>query len=641
MSQPLRVLIVEDSEDDALLLVRRLQKAGYELNWERVDSPEDMRSALDLKTWDLVITDYVMPGFNALEALEILNQKGLDIPRIVVSGTIGEETAVATMRAGASDYLMKDNLQRLIPAIERELRDAEIRKERRRAQEALRESEERYRSLVENVDIGVTLIDPDHHIIMTNTAQSRMFEKPAGELVGKKCFREFAGRETVCPHCPGNRVTVSAEPTEIEIETTRRDGSALSLRMRTLHSLGEDGSTIGFIKVVENVTERKSLEEQLRQAAKMEAIGRLAGGVAHDFNNLLTAMIGYSNLLLQQMPENGSNREKVVQINRAATRAADLTRQLLAFSRKQVLDARVLDLNSVVGDFEKILRRLLGEDVELVAKFEPSLGSVRADRSQIEQILMNLAVNARDAMPQGGKMILETSNTKLGEDHARTLADVRAGEYVLVSVADTGTGMSPEIRSRIFDPFFTTKEDSKGTGLGLSTVYGIVKQHQGHISVHSEIGKGTIFKVYLPRIQEDPQVETEAPAIERESRGSETVLVVEDDDIVRRLACEVLEMLGYTVLSACDPEGALRASREHDAPIHLLLTDVVMPQMDGATLFCRLHPDRPDMRVLYVSGYTRDSIVNHRVLRHGVNFLQKPFTVERLAGKVRDVLDSP
>jgi two-component system, cell cycle sensor histidine kinase and response regulator CckA len=640
MSQSLRVLIVEDSEDDALLLVRRLQKSGYELKWERVDSPEAMRSALDLNTWDLVITDYVMPGFNALEALEILNEKGLDIPRIVVSGTIGEETAVATMRAGASDYLMKDNLQRLIPAIERELRDAEIRKERRRAQEALRESEQRYRSLVENVDIGVTLIDPDHTIVMTNTAQSRMFEKPVGNLVGKKCFREFERRETVCPHCPGNRPAVSTEPTEIEIEKIRPDGNALSLRMRTLQSLGEDGSTIGFIKVVENVTERKSLEEQLRQAAKMEAIGRLAGGVAHDFNNLLTAMIGYSNLLLQQMPEKGSNREKVVQINRAATRAADLTRQLLAFSRKQVLDARVLDLNSVVGDFEKMLRRLLGEDVELVAKFEPSLGSVRADRSQIEQILMNLAVNARDAMPQGGKMMLETANTMVGDDLARTLADVRAGEYVVFSVADTGTGMSPEIKSRIFDPFFTTKEEGKGTGLGLSTVYGIVKQHQGHISLRSETGTGTIFKVYLPRIQEEPQAEAEAPVIEREARGSETVLVVEDDDIVRRLACEVLEMLGYTVLSACDPEGALRISREHDAPIHLLLTDVVMPQMDGATLFCRLHPDRPDMRVLYVSGYTRDSIVNHRVVRHGVNFLQKPFTVERLAGKVRDVLDA-
>jgi CheY-like chemotaxis protein len=371
----------------------------------------------------------------------------------------------------------------------------------------------------------------------------------------------------------------------------------------------------------------------------MEAIGRLAGGVAHDFNNILTAMMGYSNLLLQEIPQEHVHHERVLQISRAAERAAALTRQLLAFGRKQMLDVRVLDLNGVVADLEKILKRLIGEDIELVTIMDPCLGRVHADPSQIEQILMNLAVNARDAMPHGGNLTMGTANAYLDTEYTRTHPEVSPGPYVLLTVSDTGCGMDKETVCRIFDPFFTTKEKGVGTGLGLSTVYGIAKQHQGHIEVYSEPGRGTTFKVYLPRVHEPLEVELKSPAFREERSGTETVLVVEDDEIVRGLACEVLEMLGYTVLKAADPMEALDICLQHAGTIDLLLTDVVLPQMDGRSLFNRVSPMHPETKVLYISGYTEDFVVRHGVLDRGVHFLQKPFTLNSLACKVRGVLE--
>ncbi len=639
MSKTLRVLIVEDSEDDTLLLIRQLRRGGYQPEFRRVETDAAMREALVQQSWDVVISDYAMPQFSAVGALSVLTNMELDVPCLVVSGTIGEETAVSIMKAGANDYIMKDNLRRLVPAIERELRDAEIRKERRRTAEALRESEERYRSLVDNIDIGVTLVDSRFKVIMTNAAQSRRFSKHVDEIVGKKCYDAFFDSTSTCAYCPAGRAMRDGQPAEVEVERLVGDGKTRNLRIKAFPTFGKDGVITGCIEVVEDITTRARMEEQLRQAAQLEAIGRLAGGVAHDFNNLLTAILGYAGVLLQRMPKNNSDREKVFQISGAAERAAELTRQLLAFSRKQVLSMRPLDLNPVIADFEKILRRLLGVDIELMTIFDPSLGQVMADANQIEQILLNLAVNARDAMPQGGKLTMETANVALDEKCALTHPDVEPGQYVMFSVADTGIGMDAATRSNIFDPFFTTKELGKGTGLGLSTVYGIVKQHKGHVSVSSEPGGGSVFKVYLPSLAQPVEPASEIAVAGGQRRGNETVLVVEDEEVVRSLACELLELLGYSVLQAAHPVEAIRLSQDYGDPIHLLLTDVVLPKMDGTRLFSAIKEFRPQIKVLYVSGYTRDSIVDHGVLKPGVHFLAKPFTLDSLASKVREILD--
>jgi PAS domain S-box-containing protein len=385
--------------------------------------------------------------------------------------------------------------------------------------------------------------------------------------------------------------------------------------------------------------EREALQEQLRQSQKMEAIGRLAGGVAHDFNNLLTVIKGYSQLSLAEIKEDDPLRENIEEIRKATDRAADLTRQLLAFSRRQVMEMSVLDVNEHLQSLDKMLRRLIGEDIQLVSIPAEDLGRVRADPGQVEQLIMNLAVNARDAMPNGGKLTIETANVDLDQAYARAHVAVTPGRYVMISVSDTGVGMTPEVRDRVFEPFFTTKEKGKGTGLGLSTVYGIVKQSNGNIWVYSEPGNGTTFKIYLPRLDE-PLEELRKKVVDGElPRGSETIFIVEDEKEVLTLAGRLLKRQGYHVLEASNGEEALKVCKERKEPIHLLLTDVVMPQMSGRQLAEQLKQVCQDFKVLYMSGYTDNAITHHGVLERGMNYLQKPFTVEGLARKVREVLN--
>ncbi len=392
-----------------------------------------------------------------------------------------------------------------------------------------------------------------------------------------------------------------------------------------------------FAEHVRAEQKAKSLEEQLRQSQKMEAIGRLAGGVAHDFNNLLTVIKGYSELSLMELKEGDPLRRNIEEIQRSSDRAANLTRQLLAFSRRQILEMKVLDLNSIIGDVDEMLHRIIGEDIELVTLLAGDLGRVKTDRGEIEQVIMNLAVNARDAMSSGGILTIETAKVILDDEYVRTHIDVKPGEYVMLSVSDTGYGMTPEVRERIFEPFFTTKE--KGTGLGLSTVYGIVKQSGGNISVHSEPGNGTTFKTYLPRVDEPLEELGESPRFEGIPRGNETILIVEDDEAVRKLAVRVLEKQGYTVLEAHQEYEAFNFCEERKEPVHLILTDVIMPRMNGRQLIESLKEVRQDFKVLYMSGYTDNAIVHHGVLEMGVDFIRKPFTFEGLAKKVREVLD--
>nr|MBA3321444.1 response regulator [Pyrinomonadaceae bacterium] len=431
-------------------------------------------------------------------------------------------------------------------------------------------------------------------------------------------------------------------------------GSYRYLESNAAPVLNVDGELTGYRGTDRDVTDRiraqQALiekEEQLRQAQKMEAIGQLAGGVAHDFNNLLTAILGYSELLLRELPPDAApSRHKVEEIKHAGERAATLTRQLLAFSRKQMLQPKVLNPNVVALGVEKMLRRLLGEHLELRLKLEPAVGLIKADPGQLEQVVINLSINARDAMPEGGKLLVETRNVELDEHYAGRRADVvRPGRYVMLAVSDTGTGIEPQIQERIFDPFFTTKEQGKGTGLGLSTVYGIVKQSEGHLWVYSEPGRGTTFKVYLPRVDEPADLAaagaTTVPAAAVPG-GAETVLLVEDEEIVRELTREMLELIGYRVVAAADGAEALEIARRQPANWPgLLLTDVVMTRMSGRELSGRLRAFHPQVKTLFMSGYTEAAIVQHGVIDSDIAFLPKPFTLDDLARKLREVIDAP
>jgi signal transduction histidine kinase/ActR/RegA family two-component response regulator len=402
----------------------------------------------------------------------------------------------------------------------------------------------------------------------------------------------------------------------------------------------DEGGLKAIVGTIRDITERKNLEEQLQQAMKMEAIGRLAGGVAHDFNNLLSVILTYSRIMLENKEINDSMRADLKEIGTAGERASSLTRQLLAFSRKQVLQPELLDLKDVITNMHKMLGRLIGEDIELTTILKESMGQVKADPGQIEQVIMNLAVNARDAMPRGGKLTVEIADAALDEEYAGRHAEVDPGPYVMLAVSDTGHGMDAETKSKIFDPFFTTKEKGKGTGLGLATVYGIVKQSGGNVVAYSEPGKGTTFKIYLPRVEEGAYETGKKKILEGESlRGSETVLVVEDDESVRSLVCRLLQEAGYTVLKAADGAEALKINEQHPETIHLMVTDVVMPGMGGRKLAERLGPLRPEMKILYMSGYTDNAIVHHGALDPGTAFLQKPITKENLLLKTREALE--
>jgi PAS domain S-box-containing protein len=394
----------------------------------------------------------------------------------------------------------------------------------------------------------------------------------------------------------------------------------------------------GAIENVRLLEQERERAAQLQQSQKMEAVGRLAGGVAHDFNNLLTAITGYSDLSLRRLDPDAPLRRNIEEIKRAATRAADLTHQLLAFSRKQVLQPRVVDLNVVISNMEKMLRRVIGEDIELLFELTPSVGRIKADPGQLEQVLMNLAVNARDAMLGGGKLTIQTANIYVDDEYARQHVAVVPGRYVVLAVSDNGCGMDAATRAQIFEPFFTTKEQGKGTGLGLSTVYGIVKQSRGNIWVYSEVEQGTTFKIYLPRVEEEAEPIRAHESAKTLVGGTETILLVEDDDMVRAISRTILRQAGYTVLEAADGEGALRICREHEGMIHLVLTDVVMPRMSGRATADQLRQLQPNLCVLFMSGYTEEAIVHHGVLHEGVNFMEKPFTPDTLTRKVREVL---
>ncbi|HVH11056.1 MAG TPA: response regulator [Gemmatimonadales bacterium] len=635
---PLRLLLVEDSDDDARLVVRELTRAGFEPAFQRVDTAADLRAALDRQLWDLVVGDFSMPQFGGLAALALVRERGLDVPFIIVSGTIGEERAVAAMKAGASDYVPKDNLGRLVPVVQRELREAAGRRERARAEAALRATEASFSALVEHAPIGIYRSTPAGKILSANHALARIlgYGSPA-DVCALEMARDVYADPAERQRLLDRDVLSDREYDQVETTWKRKDGQRLTVVLYARAVRDEAGQIEYYETFVQDITEQRQLEGQVLHAQKMEAIGRLAGGVAHDFNNLLTVILSYSDMLLEDLAEDAASRPDIDEIRKAAVSASSLTRQLLAFSRQQVLQPVALDVNAVVAGTEKLLRRLVGEDVRLDTALTPELGIVKVDPGQLEQIIMNLAVNARDAMPRGGRLTIETGNVEMDEAYVRGHPLAHPGRYVMLAVTDTGTGMDAATQARIFEPFFTTKEAGKGTGLGLATVYGIVKQSGGSIWVYSEVGHGTTFKIYLPRV--DAPLAPAAAALPEVVGGTETVLLVEDVSAVRAVAREMLERQGYTVLEAADARAAHRFAHEHPGTIHLLLTDVVMPDVSGRELADQLVPIRPQMKVLFMSGYTDDAVVRHGILGEGIAYLQKPLTPKTLARKVREVLN--
>jgi PAS domain S-box-containing protein len=509
---------------------------------------------------------------------------------------------------------------------------------RKQAEAALRASEERYRLITENTSDLIAVLDSQSRVIYLSPSHRQALGVDPDTLVGTRWMDQIH---------PDDRAFVN-----LLWEKLLTDGMA-SATFRHRHADGswrwlESSATVTtsqkppyIVTVARDVTERKRLEAQFQQAQKMEGIGRLAGGVAHDFNNLLTVMTGYGEMAREMLPTADPVREDLDELLKAAERATDLTRQLLAFARKQAIEPRVLNLNDLILDTGRLLRRLIGEDIELVTHPAPDLGLVRVDPGQIEQVLVNLAINARDAMPGGGKLTIETRNAALDDLYAQQRLETSAGAYVLLAISDTGVGMDAEVQSHLFEPFFTTKAAGKGTGLGLATCYGIVKQHGGAIGVYSEVDQGTTFKIYLPRAVAPLRDSPRREGVEGLPRGAETVLLVEDEVSVRALAARVLRAQGYTVLEAADGDEALALARElGGATIDLLLTDVIMPQTGGRALADRLVALLPSVKVLYMSGYTDDAIVHHGRLEPGIAFLHKPFSPAGLARKVREVLDA-
>ncbi len=758
-------LLLESNPDDVQLLIPKLEGLGTDVEIDVSRNEAEFRSLLQKKAYSLIIADYDIPGWTGLDAIRYVRSSSILTPFVLVTGSLGDDLAVECIKAGASDYLLKDNLDRLPLVAQRVVDEQHLECERKRAaddlkhseeqyrllfdsnphpmwvfdaetlqflavndtavmnygysraeflsmkitdirppddvakllehyeevrncpasfltrwkhrkrdgtvfdveitasaltfhdrparlvlahdvsdrikaESALRESTQRYRAIVEGSPLGIFQSDWDGHMLMANPALVNILGyEDRNEVLSLNLATDIYidpnERKSNIESC----ALACGDPVHFESQWKRKDGRPITVHLCGRGAPNREGRAY-FEVFVEDITEHRSLERQFRHAQKMEAVGRLAGGVAHDFNNLLTVITSFAQLL----PEFSSDPEKVKsyarQIHNAGNRAAAVTRQLLAFSRKQVQDLQRIDLNHLITDFCRLLPRVIGEDIEVSTRLAKEPCLIDADRGQIEQVIMNLAVNARDAMPRGGKLEIETAITELDEQYGwRHEAHVPSGFYVTLVISDTGCGMTPDTQARIFEPFYTTKAAGEGTGLGLATVYGIVKQSNGYIWVYSEIQKGATFKIYLPRAigkASSHDAEKERDVV---SHGNETILLTEDEDLLRAANREFLEARGYKVLLATGAEEALQICARHSGEIHLLLTDVIMPGMSGPDLANQVLQLRPGVRVLYVSGYT-DTMIDPRVKSEGAGFLEKPYSLEVLERKVRSLLDS-
>jgi PAS domain S-box-containing protein len=581
----------------------------------------------------LLATPEVFEELRARGEVELMGSPSLDwmgVPLRAGNQTFG----VLVVQSYHEDVRFGERDKEILTFVSQQLASAI---DHKRHEEALRHSEARYRSLVQSAVYGIYRASIEGKFLDVNPALIHMLGYDSAEEVVKldpqrEVFLEPAAHAHLMQEFQRTGKLDSAE-----VRWKRKDGTPITVRLSGRSAAAVDECDAALEIIAEDITERRALEDQFRQAQKMEAVGRLAGGVAHDFNNLLMVVSGYTEVMLEELGEENPLLPKVQAIQQAADRATTLTRQLLAFSRKQLLELKVVDVNAIVADMERLLRPLIGENIDLTTRLTPNVGHTRADAGQLEQVIMNLVVNAKDAMPTGGRILLQTSQEEL-DAVRREHSLIQPGSYILLSVSDTGAGMDKETQSRIFEPFFTTKEKGKGTGLGLSTVYGIVKQSGGYIFAHSETGSGTTFRIYLPRVADPPGQPGVTKHAQAPTGGSETVLLVEDEESVRELVRETLQSKGYTVMEASDGINGMKVAETFDGKIDILITDVVMPGMSGRELAQRVAASRPSIKVLYLSGYTEDAIIHEGVLDPGTAFLQKPFTLQALARKVRDVL---
>jgi PAS domain S-box-containing protein len=640
-----RVLLIEDDPRGSRLVREMLGAArGASFVVEHTLALAPGLEHLGRGGIDVVLLDLGLPDSDGLETFDRVHQAAPGVPIVVLSHVDDEAPAMEAARRGAQDYLVKGRMDAY--ALARAVRYAI---ERARAEAALRESQQASKLLATAVEQGAEAIyitDLDGTIQYVNPSFERITGYSRQDAVGHRPRILNSGKQDGGFYREMWETLARGDVWSGHLINRRKDGTLYRQEATISPVRDASGAIVSYVCAARDVTRERELEDQLRQSQKMEAVGQLAGGVAHDFNNLLTAIMGNSELLLARMDDDDPRRADLDEIRKAGARAASLTRQLLAFSRRQVLEPVFLDLNSVVESVAKMIERVIGEHVELVTVLDPDLGQVHADPGQIEHVIINLAVNARDAMPEGGRLLIETTNADLDEEYVSAHTPVQPGPYVMLAISDTGSGMDEATRARVFEPFFTTKESGKGTGLGLSTVYGIVKQSNGYIWVYSEAGQGTTFKIYLPRVEDVEAVvrpKTRGAAERRglERDGKETVLVVEDDDAVRGVVRRALEGCGYTVVAARDAAEATRLAGEYAGPIDFLITDLIMPETSGRDLARRVAELRPEVRVLYMSGYSDNVVLRQGMLSPGMQFLAKPFTQESLLDKVREILDAP
>jgi hypothetical protein len=649
LNAPLVILHLEDDPDFSELVRSLIDKEGITAELVVVSTRAQYEEALKQQKFDIILADYLLPGYTGIEALLFFRQTCRETPFLLISGTIGEEAAIESLRSGATDYVLKQWPERLIPALRRAVQEATERRHRREAETELHRREKYFRALTENTLDILTILDREGVYLYNSPSLKRVLGYEPRELAGHNAFPLIHPDDLKKTQQAFSEAIRHPDQTvRLEFRFLHQDGSWRHLEAVGQSHLG-DAEIGGVVLNSRDVSDRKmaedgmrDLEDQLRHSQKMEAIGRLAGGVAHDFNNILTVIHGHASLLLQNARLVGPFARSAQQITEAADRAAGLTRKLLTFSKRQLMQPRPLNLSELVNHMTDMLGRILGEDVALQVNDSPRPAFIEADSSMIEQVLLNLAVNARDAMPQGGALTISISIVEITGPEPPRRSDVPAGEFVCLTVSDRGCGIAPQNMSRIFEPFFTTKEVGKGTGLGLATVYGIVKQHQGWIEVESQINQGATFKVFLP-YRHTTESTADAPESEDATPrgGSETIMVVEDETPVRELVCDLLAAYGYNVLPAASGPKALELWQNHRAKVDLVLTDLVMPDhINGRQLAEKFWADRPALKVIFTSGYSAEVVGKDFVLQPGIHYLQKPYPPNALALKIRECLDS-
>jgi len=636
-SAAMQLLLVGDDDDFSYLRGLLCGSGDGRVDLDHAHSTSEALARLDPTTYDLLLCEYQSGDGAALRLLHELRQKHRGAPVIFLSDHMDNTAVDAVLKTGAGKFAQTSRIDR--PAATGAIRHAldEYGKERQRqkTEDTLRKL---WRAVEQSADL-VMITDREGVIEYVNPAFEALTGYSPGELMGQTPRVLKSGQQAAELYKDLWQTILAGNVFRCTMVNRKKSGDIFVAEKTVTPLRDNDGRITHFVSNDRDITDRRRMENQLQQGQKMDAIGKLAGGVAHDFNNLLMVISSYAELMLDSLAPQHPLRRNVDEIQKASRRAADLTRQLLAFGRKQMQTLQLLDLNLIIEDINKMLPRLIGEDIELVFVPGKKLGRVKADPVQIEQILMNLVANARDAMPKGGKLVIETASIRLDEPYVQEHSIVPPGEYVLLTVTDSGTGIAPEHLLHIFEPFYTTKEEGKGTGLGLATVYGIVKQNSGFIWVYSEPGLGTTFKIYLPRAQQATLALQPTLPLEGCPRGCETLLLAEDEEAVRQSAREFLSLQGYIVLEAANGAEALTLARTYGGPIDLMITDVVMPQMGGAKLAAQLAIDRPDMKVLFVSGYAETTFQRHGEIDVTTHFLQKPFSLKTMARKIREVLD--